>query len=144
MQGYDHEAAVAAFLAKSGTQHYPTVCLARTQASMSQVDRTALRDYEEAREKQKHARRAMQCKPYSPKPTLVESAKKLGPSFSAAERLTATSSIITMMNELVLLGATFVVIADNLNGNEILNTIGHEWTSSFARKFFRQHSRAQA
>lgn len=46
----EYAAAVAEFLRKKSITRCPTVCVLPTRGSVSEADRTALRDYNEARE----------------------------------------------------------------------------------------------
>jgi hypothetical protein len=50
MSEADYQAAVAAFLSTKGVTRCPTVCVVPTQASISEADRAAYRDYVAARE----------------------------------------------------------------------------------------------
>jgi hypothetical protein len=52
----DYAAAVAEFMRKKGVTRCPTVCAVPTRGSTSEVDRTALRNYNEAREAARLAR----------------------------------------------------------------------------------------
>lgn len=147
MEGYDHEAAVANFLRARGVTSLPAACAARTQGSPSPGDRKLLWDRflaQEAELEKKRRRVPKQSKPYFPDPSLIESAKKLGPDYSDEERRIAISSIVTMMTENIALGATFAAIAQNLIGNEIPYTAGYKWNPGFVQKFYRKHSRVQA
>ena len=51
----DYEAAVAAFIRNRGITRCPTVCLARTQASVPAADRMALEQYEAGREQSRRS-----------------------------------------------------------------------------------------
>ena len=51
----DYEAAVAAFIRNRGITRCPTVCLARTQASLPAADRAALEEYEAGREQSRRS-----------------------------------------------------------------------------------------
>jgi hypothetical protein len=51
----DYEAAVAAFIRDRGVTRCPTACLARTQASVPEADRTALEHYETSREQSRRS-----------------------------------------------------------------------------------------
>ena len=51
----DHEAAVAEFIRNRGVTRCPTACLARTQASVPEADRTALEQYEASREQSRRS-----------------------------------------------------------------------------------------
>ena len=51
----DHEAAVAEFIRNKGVTRCPTACLARTQASVPEADRTALEQYEANREQSRRS-----------------------------------------------------------------------------------------
>jgi hypothetical protein len=51
----DHEAAVAEFIRNKGVTRCPTACLARTQASVPEADRTALEHYEASREQSRRS-----------------------------------------------------------------------------------------
>jgi hypothetical protein len=46
----DYAKQVAEFMAKKGVTRCPTVCVVPTHASVGEADRTALRDYDAARE----------------------------------------------------------------------------------------------
>ena len=50
MSDTDYEAAVAAFLSTKGVTRCPTVCVVPTQATVTEADRAAYRDYVAARE----------------------------------------------------------------------------------------------
>ena len=50
MSEADYEAAVAAFLSTRGVTRCPTVCVVPTQATISEADRAAYRDYVATRE----------------------------------------------------------------------------------------------
>lgn len=50
MADADYEAAVAAFLKKKGVTRCPTVCAVPTQATVTEADRAAYRDYVTAQE----------------------------------------------------------------------------------------------
>jgi hypothetical protein len=51
----DYEAAVAEFIRNRGVTRCPTACLARTQASVPEADRTALEHYEASREQSRRS-----------------------------------------------------------------------------------------
>jgi hypothetical protein len=51
----EYEAAVAAFIRNRGITRCPTVCLARTQASVPAPDRAALEHYEASREQSRRS-----------------------------------------------------------------------------------------
>ena len=50
MSEADYEAAVAAFLSTKGITRCPTVCVVPTQATVTEADRAAYRDYVAAQE----------------------------------------------------------------------------------------------
>jgi hypothetical protein len=50
MSDPDYEAAVAAFLRSKGVTRCPTVCVVPTQATVTEADRAAYRDYVAAQE----------------------------------------------------------------------------------------------
>jgi hypothetical protein len=50
MSDADYEAAVAAFLRSKGVTRCPTVCVVPTQATVTEADRAAYRDYVAAQE----------------------------------------------------------------------------------------------
>ncbi len=50
MSNADYEAAVAAFLSTKGVTRCPTVCAVPTQATVTEADRSAYRDYVAAKE----------------------------------------------------------------------------------------------
>jgi hypothetical protein len=52
----DHAAAIAEFMRKKGVTRCPTVCVVATHGSTSEADRSALRNYNEAREAARLAR----------------------------------------------------------------------------------------
>ena len=54
MSDTDYEAAVAAFLSTKGVTRCPTVCVVPTQATVTEADRAAYRDYVAARETARH------------------------------------------------------------------------------------------
>jgi len=51
----EYEAAVAEFIRNRGVTRCPTACLARTQASVPEADRTALEHYEASREQSRRS-----------------------------------------------------------------------------------------
>jgi len=51
----EYEAAVAEFIRNRGVTRCPTACLARTQASVPEADRTALEHYETRREQSRRS-----------------------------------------------------------------------------------------
>jgi hypothetical protein len=51
----EYEAAVAEFIRDRGVTRCPTACLARTQASVPEADRTALEHYEASREQSRRS-----------------------------------------------------------------------------------------
>ena len=51
----EYEAAVAEFIRNRGVTRCPTACLARTQASVPEADRTALEQYEASREQSRRS-----------------------------------------------------------------------------------------
>ena len=51
----EYETAVAEFIRNRGVTRCPTACLARTQASVPEADRTALEHYEASREQSRRS-----------------------------------------------------------------------------------------
>jgi hypothetical protein len=66
----EYEAAVAEFIRDRGVTRCPTACLARTQASVPEADRTALEHYEASREQSRRSHIAATARllgvPFSP------------------------------------------------------------------------------
>lgn len=56
MTEQEHEAAVAAFIRAKGVTRCPTVCAVRTQGSVAEADRAALRRRDDAIEEQREER----------------------------------------------------------------------------------------
>jgi hypothetical protein len=56
MNEQEHEAAVAAFIRAKGVTRCPTVCVVRTQGSVAEADRAALRRRDDAIEAQREER----------------------------------------------------------------------------------------
>jgi len=56
MTEQEHEAAVVAFIRAKGVTRCPTVCAVRTQGSVAEADRAALRQREDAIEAQREER----------------------------------------------------------------------------------------
>ncbi len=57
MTQQEHEAAVAAFIRAKGVTRCPTVCVVRTQGSVAEADRAALRQRDDEIEAQREERR---------------------------------------------------------------------------------------
>jgi hypothetical protein len=56
MSETEYARAVAEFMRKKGVTRCPTVCVVPTHASVDEADRTALRDYDAAREASRQAK----------------------------------------------------------------------------------------
>ena len=56
MSQTEYANAVAEFLSKKGITRCPTACIVPTHASVTEADRTALRDYDAAREAARQAK----------------------------------------------------------------------------------------
>ena len=56
MSDTEYASAVAAFLRKKSITRCPTACVVPTGASVTEADRTALRDHDAAREAARHAK----------------------------------------------------------------------------------------
>lgn len=50
MSEIEYARAIAEFMSKKGVTRCPTACVVPTRASVTEADRTALRDYDAARE----------------------------------------------------------------------------------------------
>ena len=64
MTQQEHDAAVAAFIRAKGVTRCPTVCAVRTQASVAEADRAALRQREEQRDEQREERKVREAALY--------------------------------------------------------------------------------
>jgi hypothetical protein len=56
MSDTDYAKAVAEFMSRKGVTRCPTVCVVPTHASVTEADRTALRDYDAMREAARQAK----------------------------------------------------------------------------------------
>ena len=56
MSDTDYAKAVAEFMSRKGVTRCPTVCVVPTHASVTEADRTALRDYDAKREAARQAK----------------------------------------------------------------------------------------
>jgi hypothetical protein len=56
MTDTEYAKAVAEFMSRKGVTRCPTVCIVPTHASVNEADRTALRDYDAAREAARQAK----------------------------------------------------------------------------------------
>jgi hypothetical protein len=56
MSESEYDKAVAEFLSKRGVTRCPTACVGTTHASVTEADRTALRDHDAAREAARQAK----------------------------------------------------------------------------------------
>ena len=64
MTQQEHDAAVAAFIRAKGVTRCPTACAGRTQASVAETDRAALRRRAEEIEAKRQARRQHEAELY--------------------------------------------------------------------------------
>lgn len=142
MEGYDSERAMAEFLRSRPITRCPTACAVRTQASVPEADRLALRDYAEARKKS--PRKVIAGRPYVPAPDLVATAQKFGPDYTKEEHRLAAAATLTIIKENRGSGASFAVVAENLIFWGVPTQTKFEWTHHSVRKVLMKDAGPQA